>query len=596
MLTLKKFLHLLSPGQHKELFFLFIMVFIMAILDVIGVASVLPFMTIITNTDLIQTNLILNKIFQISKKFGVENNLDFILILGIFVFLLLVISLLFKGITIFLQVRFVQNCEYKLSKKLTELYLHQPYSWFLNRNSVGIGKTILSEVGHVVGHGIKPMIELIVKSTVVIAIIVLLLIHDPKLTLSIGLSLGFLYGIIFYGFKKYLRRIGKNRLDSNESRFITISDAFGAVKEVKIGGLEQFYLKNFSESAKEYAQTTASSQILGQIPRYVLESLVFGGILLVILYLMIQSGSFDQAIPIISLYVFAAYRLIPSIQSIYLSITKITFIGPSLEKIYNDVKVIKPVILNENQDLLSFNDLISLKNISYNYPNTTRSVLKNININIPSKTAIGFVGATGSGKTTLVDIILGLLDPQDGSIEIDGKIITKKNLSSWQKSIGYVPQNIYLSDNSILENIAFGLDHKNIDKNAVEEAAKISNLHDFVINELPDKYQTKIGERGVRLSGGQRQRIGIARALYFKPQLLILDEATSALDHKIEKKIMDMIYDLSKNTTIIMIAHRLSTIKNCDKIYVLDKGKIINEGTFQELIKSNSNFRSTLYD
>jgi len=596
MLTLKKILHLLSPGQHQELFFLFIMVFIMAILDMIGVASILPFMTIITNTDLIQTNLILNKIFQISKKFGVENNLDFILILGIFVFLLLVISLLFKGITIYLQVRFVQNCEYKLSKKLTELYLHQPYSWYLNRNSVGIGKTILSEVGHVVGHGIKPMIELIVKSTVVIAIIVLLLIHDPKLTLSIGLSLGFLYGIIFYGFKKYLRRIGKNRLDSNESRFITISDAFGAIKEVKIGGLEQFYLKNFSESAKEYAQTTASSQILGQIPRYVLESLVFGGILLVILYLMIQSGSFDQAIPIISLYVFAAYRLIPSIQSIYLSITKITFIGPSLEKIYNDVKVIKPVILNENQDLLSFNDLISLKNISYNYSNTTRSVLKNININIPSKTAIGFVGATGSGKTTLVDIILGLLDPQDGSIEIDGKIITKKNLSSWQKSIGYVPQNIYLSDNSILENIAFGLDHKNIDKNAVEEAAKISNLHDFVINELPDKYQTKIGERGVRLSGGQRQRIGIARALYFKPQLLILDEATSALDHKIEKKIMDMIYDLSKNTTIIMIVHRLSTKKNCEKIYVLDKGKIINEGTFQELIKSNSNFRSMLYD
>ncbi len=596
MTTIKKFLYLLSPGQYKELFFLFIMILVMAILDVVGVASILPFMTILTNPDLIQTNLILNKIFQFSKIFGVENNLDFIFILGIFVFLLLVVSLMFKAITIYLQVKFVQNCEYKLSKRLIELYLHQPYDWFLNRNSVGIGKTILSEVGHVIGHGIKPMIELIVKGTVVIAMIALLLVHDPRLTLFTGLLFGLLYGLIYYVIKKYLRRIGEKRLDSNESRFLSTNDAFGAIKEVKIGGLEQFYIKNFSDSAKDYAASTASSQVLGQIPRYFLETLAFGGIMLLILYLMFQSGSYHNAIPVISLYVFAGYRLLPSLQQIYLSITKITFIGPSLEKIYNDVNEIKPMVLNENQDLLSLNDSISLKNISYNYPNTTRSVLKNININIPSKTATGFVGTTGSGKTTLVDIILGLLDLREGNLEIDGKIITKKNSRSWQKLIGYVPQNIYLSDKSVLENIAFGIDHKNINKNAVEEAAKISNLHDFVIDELPDQYLTKIGERGVRLSGGQRQRIGIARALYFRPKLLILDEATSALDNKTEKKIINMIYGLTKDTTIIMIAHRLSTIKNCDKIYILDKGKIKNEGTFQELIKSDSNFRSSLYD
>ena len=237
------------------------------------------------------------------------------------------------------------------------------------------------------------------------------------------------------------------------------------------------------------------------------------------------------------------------------------------------------------------NIAITLNDVSYNYPNSSRTTLKNINLSISAKTTVGLIGTTGSGKTTMVDIILGLLEAQKGTLEIDGQIITKQNSRAWQRSIGYVPQHIYLSDNTIADNITLGIDSKNINLEAVEKASKIANLHDFVENELPEKYQTIVGERGVRLSGGQRQRIGIARALYKNPNILILDEATSALDNQTEKAVMDAINNLGKNITIILIAHRLSTVKKCDKIFLLENGKLKKEGTFAELIKGNNNFQ-----
>ena len=300
---------------------------------------------------------------------------------------------------------------------------------------------------------------------------------------------------------------------------------------------------------------------------------------------MAQSGSFIDSLPILSLYVFAGYRLMPAVQQIYVSFAKLSFIGSSLDKLYNDIINLKPFNENYNQDILLVNRAITLKNIYYSYPNTSRVALKDININIPAKTTVGLVGATGSGKTTTVDIILGLLEAQKGSLEVDGKIITKQNSRSWQRSIGYVPQHIYLSDDSIAANIAFGSEPKDIDQAAVEKASKIANLHEFVISELSQQYQTIIGERGVRLSGGQRQRIGIARALYHNPQVLILDEATSALDNETEKAVMGAVNNLSKDITIILIAHRLNTVKNCDLIFKLDKGHLIGQGKFDELFK-----------
>ena len=577
MQILKKLLFLLTNRERKQAGLLLVMMILMALLDMMGVASILPFLAVLSNPDIVETNIILNKMFQASSIFEVENTQQFLYVLGVFVFVLLVTSLIFKALTNYLQIRFVQMREYSIGKRLVEGYLHQPYNWFLSRHSADLGKTILSEVSQVIGSGINPLMEVIAKGMVSIALIVLLILADPKLALIVGFSIGGAYGLIFYFTRSFLDRIGKERLKSNQLRFTAVSEAFGAAKEVKVGGLEQIYIKRFSDSAKSFAQTAASAAIVRQLPRFILEAIAFGGIMLVILYLMAQTGSFNNALPIISLYVFAGYRLMPALQQAYSSLSQLAFVGPSLDALSNEIKSLKQFNLNQDQGVISFNKAITLKNISYNYPNSSRTALKDINLSIPAKSTVGLVGSTGCGKTTTVDIILGLLEAQKGILEVDGQIISKQNLRAWQRSIGYVPQHIYLSDDTIAANIAFGKAPKDINQEAVEKASKVANLHEFVTNELPKNYQTVIGERGVRLSGGQRQRMGIARALYHGPQVLILDEATSALDNQTEKAVMDAINNLGKNITIILIAHRLNTVKNCDIIYKLENGKIVSK-------------------
>lgn len=596
MQTFKKIFFLLNFYERKRGGLLLVMILIMALLDMIGVASILPFIAVLTNPTIVEENLILNEMYKVSNIFGIENNHQFLFALGILVFFLVVISLVFKVLTTYAQVRFVQMREYSIGKRLVEKYLHQPYSWFLNRHSSDLGKTVLSEVGQVVGYGVNPLIELIAKGTIAFALITLLIIADPKLAIIVGFSLCGAYGLIFYFVRGYLNRIGNERLKKNQLRFISISEAFGATKEVKVAGLEKTYMNRFSDSARGYAHTVASSQAVGQLPRYILEAIAFGGIMLVILYLMAQTGSFNNALPIISLYAFAGYRLMPALQQIYSALTQLTYVGPSLDKLYDDFKNLESHNLDENEDNIILNNSIVLKNIHYNYPNTSRVALKDISLSIPVRSTVGFVGTTGSGKTTTVDIILGLLLAQKGNLEVDGTIITKQNARAWQRSIGYVPQHIYLADDTVAANIAFGVDPKDINLDDVDRASKIANLQKFVVDELPEQYQTYIGERGVKLSGGQRQRIGIARALYHRPKLLILDEATSALDNLTEKAVMEAVNNLGKEMTIIIIAHRLTSVKKCDKIFLLEKGELKNQGTFDELMKVNENFRITAND
>ena len=308
---------------------------------------------------------------------------------------------------------------------------------------------------------------------------------------------------------------------------------------------------------------------------------------------MSQSGTFIEALPIISVFAFAGYRLMPALQQIYVSLSQLRYIGSSLDTLYEDLKSFNIDYQNTYTNSLALNKEIVLKNIEYSYPNSSRLALKNISITVPANNTVGIVGATGSGKTTLVDIILGLFETQNGTLEIDGQIINKQNCKNWQKSIGYVPQQIFLADDTVAANIAFGVDPKNIDIQNVERAAKIANLHEFVTNELPNKYNTTIGERGIRLSGGQCQRIGIARALYHNPKVLILDEATSSLDNLTEQAVMEAVNNIGKNLTIIIIAHRLSTVKNCDIIFLLDKGELKGQGKFDELIQTSNIFKLT---
>ena len=592
MQVFKKLFSLLNPKEVKQAFLLFVMIIIMALLDMIGVASIMPFIGLLTNPDLIETNIIINKMFKFSQILGVESNKEFLFALGLFVFILLVVSLSFKALTYYAQSRFVQMREYTIGKRLIEGYLHQPYSWFLNRHSADIGKVILSEVGQIVNGGLRPMMQLIANVMVVSALIILLLITDPKLAIIVSLLLGGAYGLTYKFSRDFLNRIGKERLKSNELRFNAVVEAFGAAKEVKVGGLEESYIRRFSEPAYIFSNHQVSADIVKQLPRFALEIIAFGGMLLVILYLMMQNGTFINALPIIALYAFAGYRLLPAIQHIYSAITQLRFLKPSLDTLYKDIKNLERLNLQEDQNILPLNKKISLEGVNYSYPNSSRTALKDINLDISAKTTVGFVGTTGSGKTTLIDIILGLLECQQGKLKVDGNVISKQNSRAWRKSIGYVPQYVYLSDDTIAANIAFGINIKDINQKAVEKAAKIANLHEFVIDELPNHYQTSIGERGVRLSGGQRQRIGIARALYYNPSVLILDEATSALDNQTEQAVMDAVDNLSKDITIILIAHRLNTVKNCDIIFKLEKGKLISQGSFKELIVDSEYYSS----
>ena len=557
----------------------------MALLDMLGVASILPFMAVLSNPSLIQTNIILNTAFKFLGRFGIETNQEFLLVLGGIIFVLLIISLTFKALTTYVQVRFVRMREYSISKRLVMEYLNQSYSWFLSRNSADLGKTILSEVQTIIASGLYPLVDLVAKSFIVITIITLLVVVDPKLALIVSLSFGSTYLFIFYFVRNFLNTSGEERLKNNQLRFTAVSEAFGAAKEVKVGGLEETFIKSFSKSAKIYARTIASSMVLAILPRFILEAIAFGGILLLILYKMALVGNFNNSLPIISLYIFAGYRLMPAVQQIYSSLTQLTFVSPSVDKLYYDLKNLKSYNKNQEENILTFNNEINLNHIYYNYPNTSRTTLRDISLTIPAKSTVGFIGSTGCGKTTTVDIILGLLCPQKGTLKVDGKVITEQNSRAWQRLIGYVPQHIYLSDDSVMANIAFGIEPKNINQDMIIEASKIANLHKFVTDELPNNYQTSIGENGVRLSGGQRQRIGIARALYHNPRVLILDEATSALDNQTEQEVMDAVFNYSKDITIILIAHRLNTVKNCDIVYKLEKGKIIDQGSFDELMK-----------
>ena len=591
MLNTEKILFILSKKERRHGVYLFILILFMALVDMLGIASIMPFIALLTNPEIINTNDILNFFYKKVSIYGVKNEQDFLILVGILVFFLLIVSIAIKAITSYFQSKYIRYCEYSLSKRLFERYICQPYSWFLNQNSSYIGKNVLSETGHVIGKGLNPVLSLLTNTMIFLTLFFMLLYVDTKLTLLMAAIVSSFYLIVYLFVRRLLNNIGKKNYINNELKFRALSEAFSATKEVKVGNLEKIFINRFSKPSRNMAYNTALADILGQFPRFVLEAITFGGLILIIIFYMLATGNITTVLPAIALYAFAGYRLMPAIQKIFVSITSLRISGPAITALYNDLKKLNIKIDQNHNNEFFFNKDIKLKNIFYAYPKSSRTALKSVNLTIPAYTSVGIVGETGSGKTTVIDIILGLLEAQKGVLEVDGKIINNENRSAWQSLIGYVPQQIYLADTSVSENIAFGLDLEKINHKNVERAAKIANLHEFIINELPSQYQTTIGERGVRLSGGQRQRIGIARALYHKPKLLIFDEATSALDNTTERSVMEAMYNEDYKTTKILIAHRLSTVKKCDKIFLFDKGELKHEGNYQDLLKNSDKFR-----
>ena len=590
MSSLKLVFELLTRSERKRAVFLLCMILTMALLDAVGVASIMPFIAVLANPQLVETNALLAKVYE---TFNFTSTNLFLFSLGLLVFILLVLSLSLKAVTNYAQLRYTLVTEYSLSRRLVEGYLRQPYSWYLSKNSAVLGKNVLSEVSEVINQVMMPLLVFIAQFFVAFALLSLLMFIDPQVSLTVGVVLGIAYGLVYKLVSKYLSRIGVERVVANEARFHLLSEAFGAIKDVKIRGLEQTYVDRFSIHARTYAINQASAQIVAQVPRFILEMIAFGGMLLLVLVLIARNGSFTNAVPIISLYAFAGYRLIPALQQIYGSYTQLRFSTPALKIIHQEILGLQRS--NDAQatvEPLRFSQDIKLDDVYYSYPNTSASALKGLDISIASKTTVGIVGFTGSGKTSTIDILLGLLEPEKGAFLIDGVAVDSSNRRHWQKTVGYVPQQIYLTDDSVYANIAFGIEPENVDHSAIERAAKIANLHDFVINEMPEGYESIVGERGVRLSGGQRQRIGIARALYHNPNVLILDEATSALDNLTEKAVMDAVHNLGHEITVILVAHRLSTVRECDQIFLLEKGQLKAQGTFDELLEDSETFRA----
>jgi len=600
MSIIKKIYTILLPAERRKGYLLLLMVLIMAILDTAGVASIAPFIAVISNPDVVVSNVFLSGFYDFVGFSRVDNKPidieDFMFFLGVVVFITMLISTLFKAWTIYTLERYAQQCNFSLGHQLVSGYLRQPYSWFLNRHSSDIGKAILSEASAVISGALFPLMLIIAYGAVTLSIMALLFVVDPWLSMLVGSGLGGIYVITYLVLRRYLSDIGEDRVLANKERFKIVQEGFKGIKDIKIYGLENTLLGRFKGPSLRYAKHTATEHIIGKMPRFLMEILAFGGMLLVILYLMKSYDEFSEVMPILALYTLAAYKLMPSLQQVYSQITTLRFSISALNTLYDDLELLNQSNIEElpSEEVrpLGINQHISLSGINFQYPGQEVLAIDGISLNIPVKTTVGFVGSTGSGKTTIVDIILGLLQPNSGRIMVDNILINSKNIRAWQKTIGYVPQQIHLSDDTIAANIAFGHDSNSIDYDAVESAAKIANLHEFIVDKLPNGYRTKVGEQGVRLSGGQRQRIGIARALYYNPEVLIFDEATSALDSVTERLVMEAVHKLGQKKTIIMIAHRLSTVRECDCIFVLENGKIEGQGTFNELVKSNTRFKN----
>jgi ABC-type multidrug transport system fused ATPase/permease subunit len=397
--------------------------------------------------------------------------------------------------------------------------------------------------------------------------------------------------------RRRLTRLGETRRRSVRTRFRIVQEALGGAKDVKVLGLEEQFLTRFQEPARAIARTTIRFDLISKTPPMAMQALLFGGMLLVVIYLMTSYGDFDSVLPLVALYAFAGYRLLPAIQNVSTNMSALRYREPAVNSLKKELdEAPPPPTKNEREaslrERVSLDRAILLENVSYSYPSAARPAVRNLTLRIEANTTVALVGPTGSGKSTTADIILGLLRPQNGALRIDERVIDRTLESAWRRIVGYVPQQIFLVDGTVAQNIAFGMPTESIDQEAVERAARIANLHDFIVNEMPDGYATAIGERGVRLSGGQRQRIGIARALYRDPAVLIMDEATSALDNLTEHAVMEAVHHLSRRKTIILIAHRLSTVRDCDCIHMLENGELTGSGTYDELVEQHERFRA----
>ncbi|MGE6795702.1 ABC transporter ATP-binding protein [Psychrobacter okhotskensis] len=583
---------LLTPSQRRRYYSLQVMVILMAFMELLGIASIGPFMALVADTQLLETNSILNQMYIAS---GVATHTDFLLIAGSLVLLMLAIASVLSVVTTWRLSLFAFSVGTEIGDRLYRYYLNKDWLFHASGSSAQLTKQIATESLRVTNFIILPFIQMNARIVLAVFISIGIFIYNPLIA-TIGVVLfvsGYL--VIYKIIRKRITLYGEHVSNTSTDRFRLMNEGFGGIKDILLYNRSHDLVDQFQQSGKLLAHAQGVNTALGSAPRYLMELLAFGAmIILVLVLLTTRDGNLSQVLPVLAVYALAGFKLLPALQQIYYSITTIRGNTAAFNAIKADLKASSVLLNNESFNTeemhLAPAKNIRLSNVSFTYPNKKIAAINNLTIDIPINATVGFVGESGSGKSTTIDLLLGLIMPNKGQLLLDNTIIDNNNIKAWQQRIGFVPQSIFLSEGSIAENIAFGLNSKDIKLKEVKQAIKLAHLTAFV-DSLPEGLNTKVGERGVQLSGGQRQRIGIARALYNQADVLVFDEATSALDGITEKVIMDAIQELSGKKTIIMIAHRLKTVENCDIIYLMEQGNVVEQGSYQELIKNNASFR-----
>lgn len=593
--TLKMAWSLLDEREKRQAWGVLAIVVVAAFSASVMVASILPFLSVLSEPEHIHENYLMSVAYEF---FGFRSDREFLFALGLVTIIVICVANIIQVLRLLVVIRFALMRSHSISYRLLSNFLRQPYAFFLMSNSGEMGTKILSETQQIVMQFFKPAAEGVAALFTILALLALLLWVDPGLTLTVLVFFGVIYGGTLVVTRRRVSRLGRVRAQANADRFRIANESLAGIKDIKLLGREASYLDKFEAPSERMALSQAQVSVLSQTPQYVMQAAVFAGLVVLCLVLLAADDEASQntmadVLPIIGLMALAGQRMIPELSKLFRSITMLTYGSAAVRTVYKDMienEATRHLPTSASTPLGMKSDLV-FENVFYRYGEGAAG-LSDVSFRISSGERIGVVGTTGAGKSTLANILLGLIFPTTGRILVDGTPVTEGNIRNWQRSLGYVPQEIFLMDATIRENIALGVPREQIDHTRIEEAAKIARIHDFVLSELDQGYDTEIGERGVRLSGGQRQRIGIARALYNDGDLVVLDEATSALDNVTETEVMRSIDGLSGDKTIIMIAHRLSTLRSCDRILVLDKGRISAFAPWDDLNHDNPVFQS----
>ena len=589
--TLNKIFYVLPKGDTIKLVILLLLMLVAAILEVVGIGMIPAFVAIVADPDRI---LEITWLQPVLRSLEISDARDLLLwgsgaLVGVFI-----IKSAYVIAFNYFEAHFISRRRYMISHRLMRAYMQAPYIFHVQRNTADLLRNIAYEIDYFINNVVSNLLKMARESVMALAILTFLFVMEPLITLLIIVLSVLGSGTFILLNKRKMKEYGEEEQLRRSRMIKALNQGMGGIKDARVLNREDEFIDKFRIEAFKSMRLKAYIRFIQQIPRPVVETTAVLGMLLVAVLLLWQDRSIAAIIPILALFAMATVRLMPSIQQIVSMYTNLRYNLVSIEPIYEDLKELEGYNARFNEDRkskskLEFEKEIRINNLSYHYPDSEEQAIDGISLTIAKGDAVAFVGSSGAGKTTIVDIILGLLDPEEGEIYVDDKNIAD-NISAWQRNVGYIPQVIYLADETLRSNVAFGLPEAEIDDSKVMNAIKLAQL-ETMLERLPLGLDTIVGEDGTRLSGGQRQRIGIARALYHDPKVLIMDEATSALDNITEKQIIEAIESLKGDHTLIMIAHRLTTVKNCDKLYFMEDGAIIQEGSYQDLVESNLKFR-----